>query len=232
MGAPFPLNLLYPAVCPVCVLREPQTDRPLCRLCNRTLEFVPGPACERCGGVLDTEHAECAECRDNPRRWQHAASAFVFCGLARHCVHRFKYHGDTTLAPFLAASAWQAWQRNNADVHLDCIAPVPLHWFRRFARGYNQAELICRELHQLNGIPTEPLLKRHRWTSPQANLSRSKRQKNLRNAFIIRPGQEAKDKHVLLVDDVMTTGATLHACTKQLLKAGVATVHVLTVARR
>ncbi len=229
---PAPLSLLYPNVCPICTQRRPEAETGYCRTCRRALEFVPGTACSRCGGLLNTEHAECRECRDNPRRWQRAASAFVFEGLARSCIHRFKYHGDTVLAPLLARCGWQTWTKRHPDAAVDCLVPVPLHWFRRFTRGYNQAALICEELQQLSGLPILPVIKRQRWTSPQATLNRSHRQRNLRRAFTVIDPDAVAAKEVLLVDDVMTTGATLHECTKQLLKTRVKAVHVLTIARR
>ncbi len=226
------LQLIYPPVCPVCRLGPPAAETPICAACRELINYIPGPVCAGCGGGLDTPYSQCRECQDNPRVWQRAAAALIFDGLARQCIHRFKYSGDTSLTPFLAAEAWRAWQRNCPDVRPDFLAPVPLHWLRRLLRGYNQAELICGELSRLSSLPIRPVLQRYRWTSPQASLSRTKRRENLRKAFRLRNGIKLEGKEILLVDDVMTTGSTLEECTRQLLRADAKAVHILIVARR
>ena len=227
-----PVALLYPDVCPVC-REEPPLDRgEPCRTCSRALPYVTPPVCGRCGSTLDTEYAECRECRDHPRQWHGAATAFAFDGLARECVHRFKYHGDTALTPLLARAAFNAWQDHGPTSDIDMLVPVPLHWLRRLRRGYNQAALLGHYLSLWLDRPLRPLLVRRRYTRPQASLSRTRRLKNLKRAFRTRRRASCDGARVLLVDDVMTTGATLEQCTRQLLDAGAAHVYVLTAARR
>ncbi len=226
------LRILYPDVCPLCRTQRPTEDTGVCRECHRELRYVHDPVCRSCGGPLLTDHAVCRECDSDPRPWTHAATGFCFEGLARNGIHRFKYSGDVSIVPLLAAQAWRSWQRLYPDLQIDFLAPVPLHWMRRLTRGYNQAELACIEINRLANIPVVNALKRCRWTSPQASLSKARRKKNLSKAFLVCDPDEIRDKHILLVDDVMTTGATLAECSKLLLKQGAATVHVLTLARR
>ena len=225
------VGLAFPPICPVCRMAAAAAAG-VCDHCRAQLPYIPGPACRRCGGRLDTPQAECRDCADNPRRWERAASAFVFAGLARDCVHRFKYHGDVALVRFLAGAAWAAWQRGQPDGRAELIVPVPLHWCRALLRGYNQAELIAAELGRHSGWPLIPALCRRRWTPPQSRLSRAGRRENLRRAFAVTRPAAVHGRAVLLVDDVMTTGTTLDECTRRLLAAGAAAVHVLTVARR
>lgn len=225
-------RMVYPDICCICQAYPPEGDTRVCRRCRQGLPYIYEPICRSCGGPLASDFSLCHECDNNPRIWEHAATAFRFDGLARQCVHRLKYNGDIALTPFLAQSAWQAWHKLYPDVALDYICPVPLHWWRKFRRGYNQAEMLCLELARQSDIPHLPLLQRHRPTQPQANLSRARRLRNLSKAFRVRPKYDLKGKEILLVDDVMTTGSTLAECCKSLLKGGAAKVHILTIARR
>jgi len=225
------LGLAFPPLCPVCRARAAALGR-VCADCQARLEYIPAPACRRCGGRLDTPHAECRECADNPRRWDRAAAGLVFAGLARACIHRLKYQGDVPLVRPLAGAAWAAWQRVHPDVRVDVIVPVPLHWRRALRRGYNQAELLAAEVRRHSGWPLVRALRRCRATPPQARLSRAARRLNPRHAFAVRHPAAIRERTVLLVDDVLTTGATLDECARQLLAAGAAAVHVLTIARR
>lgn len=225
-------NFVYPDICPACRKLPTADELAICAACDRCMDYIHGRTCPKCGAELLTEHSICRECEGNPRNWEYAVSAFRFEGQLRHCLHRFKYNGDVALAPYLGESAWSAWKRRYPDVSVDCICPVPLHWFRRFTRGYNQSELVGQEIARAADLPIKLLLRRRRWTAPQAGLSRTKRRGNLSNAFEVRGDQDVADLTVLLIDDVMTTGSTLHECTRYLYKAGVAHVHILTVARR
>jgi len=225
-------SMVFPAICPLC-LDEAIASATICNTCYAELDIIHGKICNKCGGPLITEHSLCKECSDNPRIWwKSAASAFCFEGLARSAVHRFKYHKDVSLVPFLAESSLTAWKSRYPDVEIDCIVPVPLHWLRKLKRGYNQSEMICNELARRLEIPVCNAVRRSRWTPPQASLSKANRGKNLKNAFIVSLPECIQGKVVLLFDDVMTTGVTLSECSRSMIKAGAKEVHVLTIARR
>ncbi|OVE77169.1 hypothetical protein BVX99_03345 [bacterium F16] len=227
------LNIVFPDMCPLCSERQPEDGKPICSTCFSDLSIIHGRTCTKCGGPLLTEHARCRECTDSPRVWwQSAVSAFCFDGLSREAVHRFKYHGDVSLIPFLSDACISAWNERCPDKTVDCIVPVPLHWLRKLRRGYNQSEMICTEISQALSAPMIRAVKRVRWTPPQAQLSKSKRQNNLKNAFLVSNQERIRGKSLLLVDDVMTTGSTLNECSRQLVKAGAAEVNILTIARR
>jgi len=156
----------------------------------------------------------------------------VYDAASRRMVLSFKHGDRTDMAP--AFAEWMA--RTGADLiaDADIIAPVPLHWTRLFRRRFNQAALIVRELGRNAATDFVPdLLVRKRRTPTQAGLNYSGRTRNVRGAFKIAPGRRAglKDKRVLLIDDVMTTGATLTACAHVLLRGGAAATDVLTLAR-
>ena len=193
------------------------------------------PWCARCGIPLASPGATlCPRCRvEGPFALDHARAAYAFREPIRAAIHRFKYEGERGRAAHLAALTAAP---GVADLHRACpadealIVPVPLDPARRRARGYNQSEELARELAALWGRPLATELARGRETRPQVGLDRLARRENVRGAFVWR-GDPLVDRPLLLVDDVMTTGATAEECAVALKAAGARWVGVLTVAR-
>jgi ComF family protein len=147
-------------------------------------------------------------------------------------IHRLKYGGKTSLSKPLSALArdtfYQFWDAGSIDLFL----PVPLHIRRLRERGFNQAHLVNKKWSRLEGIPLDGLtLSRSRWTEPQTSLARAERRKNVKGAFSLRHPDRVRGRRILLVDDVLTTGATINECARVLMKAGAECVDVLTLAR-
>lgn len=226
-----PLALVYPHVCPVCLRHEPQAASAVCETCGEALPPITPPLCPGCGGTHDGALEVCSECVRFLRPWTRAVTAFDFALVARRLVHRLKYEGDLAVTPCLGRAVVRAWEAHRPDLEPDCVVPVPLHWFRQFRRGYNQVALVAREFSRHTGIPVRQGLRRQRYTRSQARLSLAERQRNPVGAFAPRKGFDFSGLHVLLMDDVLTTGSTLAACTDTLLAAGAARVDVLTMAR-
>jgi ComF family protein len=155
----------------------------------------------------------------------------VFTGLARGLVHRFKYSGDVALTPFFGSLLTQVWQAQEQAVTPDAIVPVPLHWYRQLRRGYNQSALLAGAFSAQASMPLVPMLTRRKHTRAQASLSLAQRRRNLAGSFAVTVDQDPTGMNLLLVDDVFTTGSTLDACTRSLLKAGAKGVQVITLAR-
>lgn len=143
-------------------------------------------------------------------------------------MHLFKYGGVRTLSKPFGVCMSLALPREQA---FDAVVPAPLHWFRQWRRGYNQAELLAREVSRRTGVPLIRALRRRRATRTQAGLTGAKRRANVAGAFAVRQRAFVKGKRVLLVDDVLTTGATVNACAAALKRAGATYVAVLTLAR-
>jgi ComF family protein len=213
-----------------------------CEPCRATLKKVSEPLCGCCGTSFDplAKAANvCARCRDNR---YHAAppfealrSVYVFEGAIRHAVHRFKYKGKTALAPQLAVLLLDFLQSSTHFPSPDAfsiVVPVPLHPWRKWRRGYNQSELLAKEVAHGLQIPTFDALSRVRHTGPQIELTRSQRQQNVRDAFALKPSAQVQNSVVLLVDDVHTTGATLSECARILKEGGATEVYGLTLARQ
>ncbi len=190
--------------------------------------------CTRCGLPFEANLPAsgghlCGLCRLAPPAFDVARSFGVYEGDLRRLIHLLKYDGMRPLAKALATKMASLVPRLGA---VELVVPVPLHRSRRWSREFNQAELLARELSRLVGIPCRPGgLRRVRSTSPQAGLSHRQRRENVRGAFAATDAACIKGRRVLLVDDVMTTGATLNACARVLKVAGARYVGSLTLAR-
>ena len=146
----------------------------------------------------------------------------------RGLIHLFKYGKVQTLARPLGKLLTRALPREQA---FDLIAPLPLHWFKRWQRGFNQSELLASEMSRRTGIPVRNVISRVRKTGAQAGLTNANRRANVARAFHVKPRHSLQGLRVLLIDDVMTTGATAGACAAALKKAGARHVTLLTLAR-
>jgi ComF family protein len=210
----------------------------LCAPCWGRIDFIGPPQCGCCGLPFDLPAEEgeaprlCGACIRSPPRFARARSVFVYEEASRSLVLGFK-HGDRTEA-VAAFGQWLARAGAELLPEADLLVPVPLHRWRLFARRYNQAALLAQAVGRLSGVPVRSdLLVRRRPTPSQGHLSRAGRLRNVAGAFAVRAGRRAAlaGRRVLLVDDVLTTGATVTACVDALLRAGAARVDVLTLAR-
>lgn len=246
------LDLVYPRCCRVCQIGlEDSAPRVglrnwLCRACHENLMRVEAPYCSVCGepfaGAMERAF-QCSNCEGRRMAFEFAVSGFKAAGAMRELVHHFKYSGDLTLRGVLAEALFTVLAEPRLaaeDLAGWVLVPVPLHWLREMRREYNQSWELCLELSARTGIPAERVLRRTRLTATQAKLSRRARLENLRGVFALRrslplPGwrrPELRGKKVLLVDDVLTTGATADECAKVLRRdAGAEKVVVITAAR-
>ncbi len=201
-----------------------------CSECLKELPLVRPPRCPGCGGHLDGVLALCPKCLDiGQRPWLEALALLEHRGCAVELLARFKNGTPQLARPFgdLALPYLRAWE---SDV--DIITAVPLHWTRRWRRSYNQSELFAREIARRWHKPYKNLLIRSERGSHQALLKRSERLKKAQKLYKIRHNSDVSGRKILLVDDILTTGATLSANAALLLQAGALEVRVLVIARR
>ena len=170
----------------------------------------------------------CRLCRSGMRGFDAACCFGTYEGTLRQLIHLFKYSRMKPLAKPLAEYLAAALPR---DQRFDIVVPMPLHWRRRWQRGFNQSELLARVTARRSGIPMVNAVRRVRATESQAGLSNAQRRENVSGAFRVKDGGRVQGLRVLLIDDVMTTGATAAACAQALKRAGAKSVALLALAR-
>ncbi|HVR98248.1 MAG TPA: phosphoribosyltransferase family protein [Thermoanaerobaculia bacterium] len=229
------LHLLLPACCSGCGVPLPAaSELGLCGGCRSALRPVSRrEVCAACALPLAAAELpqgwRCARCRQRPPAFDRLLALWLYEAPLDSVIQGLKFRRLDYLGAHLARSL--AAELAGELAGFDVVAPVPLHWRRCFARGYNQAACIGRPLAGLLALPFARLLARRRATPPQTSLHRDDRLENLRRAFHVRRPRRVRGLRVLLVDDVATTGATLDAAAAALKKAGAAAVTALVAAR-
>ena len=231
------LTFLYPDVCQVCQEgRATRAEGYVCSVCRLGVAPIVPPKCDRCGLPFEgdiTGPFECGNCREMELHFCHARAAVAARGMVLEVIHRWKYSRALRFEPFLAGlllgDAVPALLREPWDL----IVPVPLHPRKQTQREFNQAEHLSRHLSRACGIPLgRDLVRRTGATDTQTKLSRRERAQNMRGAFDRgRSAGAARGRRIVLVDDVLTTGATTSACAAVLRRSGARDVCVWTVAR-
>jgi ComF family protein len=225
------LDIALPTLCVAC--REPVAGVGVCAACWSKLSFIAPPYCPRLGipfvydpgpGLLSMEAIA------NPPAYARARAAVRYDDVARTLVHALKYHDRTDLAP--AMGRWMARAGEELLSGADLLVPVPLHWRRGWSRRYNQSGALARVVEKQCGVAVaSDVLRRIRPTQQQIGLNRSQRASNVQGAFKADRTAAIHGRRVVLIDDVLTSGATVDACARALLRARAAQVDVLVFAR-
>ena len=227
------LDVALPQLCAAC--REPVEGKGLCPSCWSKLSFITRPYCERLGipfvydpgpGVLSMEAIA------DPPAYNRARAAVRFDEISRALVHALKYGDRLDLAPMMGR--WISHAGCEILAEADALVPVPLHWRRQWTRRFNQSAMLSAAVSAESGVPVAAFaLKRVKATAQQVGLSRSERASNVQGAFKVPAEGRAAvaGRRLVLVDDVLTSGATVEGCARALLRAGAANVDVLIFAR-
>jgi ComF family protein len=228
-------SLIFPDDCRICEQPLREISRvPVCRACLASVEPLAADYfCMQCRAPFRNafpldEKGLCALCRRGVSGFDAAYSYGFYEGVLRELIHLFKYGKVQTLAKPLGRYLALALPR---DESFDAIVPMPLHWRKRWQRGFNQADLLAHEIARRTHTPVKNVLRRVRATVAQAGLTNAKRRKNVSGAFRPRGDKALRGQRILLVDDVMTTGSTAAACARALKVAGARQVVLLTLAR-
>jgi competence protein ComFC len=233
------LGFFYPHICQICA-EGVATAREgfVCADCwsgPRGVHFIVPPFCEKCGlpfeGSITTEFT-CGNCRDQTLHFRRARAAVKLGDVVQETVHKFKYNKALWFEAFLSDLLLRQALQEIRKERWDFIVPIPLHWRKRWQRGFNQADRLALQLSKATQTPVNrKLLKRVEPTPTQTRLSRKERIENVRRAFRFKAKEKLHGERILVVDDVLTTGATASACAKVLRDNGAGDVDVWTVAR-
>lgn len=230
------LALAYPEICQLCRQEPAGPDEGwVGETCRKQIRFIRPPFCESCGHPVEGEvdgAFQCPNCRDHRWAFDQARGAARAQGVVLEAIHRFKYLQETWFAAFLAGLIRDSLSpRERWEKPWDAVVPVPLHPRKLKERGFNQAVLIGGILARELGLPLEASwVRRVRDTPTQTRLDRKERLGNLQHAFHAMPRPRVPGT-VLLLDDVLTTGATLSSCAEALKQSGVRRVEAWAVAR-
>jgi ComF family protein len=228
--------LFYPEICQLCRAEKAgAVESYICEPCRAAIRGIEPPFCDRCGLPFEgdiTVSFECANCHDQQLHFRAARAAVELTGPIQDIVHRYKYNHATWFEPFLAKLLVDRALPILSQSHWDYIVPIPLHWLKLRERSFNQSLRLARHLSRATGIPiNNRLLKRVQPTPTQTHLSRAERTENVKRAFAFRGREKLTGQNIVLLDDVLTTGATANACAKLLMNNGAGLVDVWTVAR-
>ena len=227
------LEIALPTLCVSC--REPVSGEGVCAVCWGKLSFIARPYCERLGipFVYDPGPSLLSmQAIADPPAYTRARAAVRYDDVARTMVHALKYQDRTDLAPTMGRWMTRAGQEPLSNA--DALVPVPLHWKRSWSRRYNQSGALAKIIGRATNIPVEiDALQRTRATEQQIGLSRAERARNVQGAFKVPPEKKTlvQGRKIVLIDDVLTSGATADACARALLRAKAASVDVLVFAR-
>lgn len=234
-------KLLYPPACALCHARcspgaaTPATNHvTICEECSRAIPRNGPPVCACCGmeipGAYDAR-MRCASCREQPPAFDAVRAPWQYTGAAQQAVRQFKYHHRWRVGRWLADEMTAAARSNFPLDEVDAVLPVPAHWLKRWLTGWTPVESLAETVaRSLNKPCLMRLLRRTRWTSTQTRLHWKDRLRNVREAFAAADGA-LKHRTVVLVDDVVTSGATADACARALKASGARRVFVLAAAR-
>jgi len=229
------LNLIFPTCrCIYCGQESTLNSAGLCDNCQSDLENGKRDfaSCAACPIFISPKENYCINCREGKEHWFNAAIAvFPYQGVIREVIHEFKYRGAVKWAKPLGSLMGEAVHKDHRFHDIDMVIPVPLYESRKKMRGYNQSELLAKEISRGSGLPVAvDILNRVKDTPSQTGLNKKGRHENLLNAFETLESNRIQEKNILLVDDIYTTGATVETCSRILKIGGAKRVFVVTCA--
>ena len=230
------LDFVYPQHCAICKQHLKKEERDVCEVCWNSLVTLPDPFCPYCRSFYEPRDTRCSFCESAGRTIEDHKIALVrslgrFDDYYKELIHRFKYGKKIPLGKRLARRLGGTVNGDYTFLESDFLIPVPLHKSRYRERGFNQSEIVAQEISKITGISVlKSGLKRRKNTKDQTNLSPEQREENVRGAFTVTESERMNGKKIILVDDVITTGATLSECAHVLKQAGAEKIIGMTIA--
>ena len=228
--------IIYPEVCQICNERRANPDDGyVCENCISKITFINKSICDQCGNPFEgnlTECFNCSDCTFGRPHYKHARSPCTLEGPLQTLIHRNKYTQSQWMEPLFGTLIKNALSKYRSTFSVEIVLAVPLYPAKQRERGYNQSTWLAKiAAKELGAEFRGNILKRVKPTETQTRMSRRDRKENMKGAFKICTGSNLANKRLLLVDDVITTGATIDACAKVLMEAGAESVCALTLAR-
>jgi ComF family protein len=223
------LQAFFPLHCPVCDKIVRPAGEKICRECERKLRLITPPWCMKCGKKLQEEGMYCPACRARDRAFERGRALYEY-NSAADAIYRFKYGGRQEYAAYFGEQMGEYLGEFIRSVRPDALVPVPLHKSRMRKRGYNQAQLLAKQIGRQFHIPVcDKLLIRQKNTRPLKEMNARERQNNLKKAFKV-TRNDVKLEMIVVVDDIYTTGSTVEEAARTLKSAGAKKVYFLTLA--
>lgn len=221
-------------------------EKQICKCCVDSMKIIDGATCIKCGRYLEwninkdfdsrsVKNGLCSECEKSLKNYSYVISCFEYNGLVKEMMHRLKYSGENRIAEvfgyYMAKKLIKDFVNfNSKNLRNLVIVPVPLSPEKMETRGYNQAGELANKVSEITGINAMSALVRNRDTSTQYSLTKNRRSRNIKGAFSLNIGYNVFKMHIILVDDIFTTGSTVDECAKVLNSAGASSITVLTAA--
>lgn len=223
------IQLFFPRRCPICDDIIPMKEGLACEACCKKIKYVSEPKCRKCGKELrNEEKIFCTDCDTHKHSFDYGFALYDYQSM-KESIYRFKYKKRAEYAKFYAKDIWDRYAEEIKKMGAEALIPVPLHKSKLKVRGYNQAELIAKELSKLSGIPcNSKIVYRIRKTVPQKELDVVERENNLKKAFNI-PSDVVKLNKTIVIDDIYTTGSTIDAVSGELKQRGMRNVYFITL---
>ena len=223
-------HLVLPGVCRACHQLLPPDDADFCAACLPRFTVDPDRTCPRCSSTVGPHvdlSAGCFTCRDQSFAFERVSRFGPYAGCLRELILQMKQPGQEGLAEAVG-NCWAEYSAARLRaLGGEVVVPIPLHWRRRWQRGYNQSETLARAVAQRLGLPCRArMLRRARATQPQSSLAATERRQNVKGVFQVRDATGIQGQRVLLIDDVLTTGSTAHEAARTLRSAGATAVVV------
>lgn len=215
------LDFAVPPHCSLCKAPLEEHERVVCEGCWSKVQVITGSHCAACGSPSDESVPACTHCENRTPHFDRARILSPFDETIQGLIHQLKYRGKRSIGRRLGAMLGALIASDGGSGDLDMIVPVPLHPSRQKERGYNQSALVAHAMEARLGVGVRTdLMARTRRTATQTKLNAAERAQNVAGAFEVRHPESVRGREILLVDDVLTTGATVNACSKVLLEAG------------
>ncbi|WP_232296915.1 ComF family protein [Candidatus Orientia mediorientalis] len=227
------LDYFFPKKCLTCLhLIQSSLPAGLCSTCWNKINFVTLPFCQKCGKTLPYDYGGsiiCLKCYYIEPNYKLARALLIFDKNSKFFIHAFKYYNKPLIAMMIAQLLYIRYQSDILTA--DYIIPVPIHRFKLLLRGYNQAQVLGKYLSNVANLPMKSnVLIKYKWTKSQTKLAKKDRIKNINGSFKINNPEIIKNKKIILLDDVVTTGTTVNLCSKILKSAGARSIFVLCIA--